>query len=185
MDFIKNLLLVILVGVCLLMVLVILMQRPKQEGLGAAFGGAMTDQMWGSQTTNVLQKFTVWLAVLFFAITLALSMIVASAQKKASTLGKIKGVTPSMTAPPEEDGSQGGAATGTGPVQVQPAGTPTTTSDPISLAPGQDINLSKPTEAEIEAPTPEPVAPDPEPVAPTPEPISPDSQPAEENGSTE
>ena len=34
-----NLLLVIFVIVCLLMTLIILMQRPKQEGLGAAFGG--------------------------------------------------------------------------------------------------------------------------------------------------
>jgi preprotein translocase subunit SecG len=51
-----NLLLVIFLIVCVLMTLIILMQRPKQEGLGAAFGGGMTDQMFGARTTDVLQK---------------------------------------------------------------------------------------------------------------------------------
>ena len=50
----------------LLIVLIVLMQRPKQEGLGAAFGGGMTDQMFGAQTTDVLQKGTVWLTVMFW-----------------------------------------------------------------------------------------------------------------------
>jgi len=63
--------------ICLLIVLVVLMQRPRSEGLGAAFGGGMTENMFGAQTTNVLVKFTSWLAVLFFAITLLLSIITA------------------------------------------------------------------------------------------------------------
>ncbi|MEI6072202.1 MAG: preprotein translocase subunit SecG [Verrucomicrobiae bacterium] len=63
--------------ICLLIVLVVLMQRPRSEGLGAAFGGGMTENMFGAQTTNVLVKFTSWLAVSFFAITLLLSIITA------------------------------------------------------------------------------------------------------------
>ena len=41
-------LIVILAIVCLLMIFAVLMQRPKQEGLGAAFGGGITDQVWGA-----------------------------------------------------------------------------------------------------------------------------------------
>jgi len=48
-----TLLLIVFVITCLLMSLMILMQRPKQEGLGAAFGSGMTDQMFGARTTNV------------------------------------------------------------------------------------------------------------------------------------
>ena len=48
--------------VALLMILVILMQRPKSEGLGAAFGGGVTENIFGAQTTNVLVKFTGYLA---------------------------------------------------------------------------------------------------------------------------
>ena len=63
--------------VCALMVGVVLMQRPKNEGLGAAFGGGMTENIFGAQTTHVLQKFTVWLGIVFFALTLLLAIIYA------------------------------------------------------------------------------------------------------------
>jgi preprotein translocase subunit SecG len=72
-----NLLLAIWLLVALLMVLVILMQRPKSEGLGAAFGGAVTENIFGAQTTNVLVKFTGWLAGIFFAVTFTLSILYA------------------------------------------------------------------------------------------------------------
>lgn len=65
----------LLVIICLLMILTILMQRPKSEGLGAAFGGGLTDNLFGAQTTTVLTKFTVWLGGLFFALTLLISVL--------------------------------------------------------------------------------------------------------------
>ena len=43
MNLLINLGLALFVLVSLLMVLIILMQRPKSEGLGAAFGGAVTE----------------------------------------------------------------------------------------------------------------------------------------------
>ena len=64
-----------LVIICLLMILTILMQRPKSEGLGAAFGGGFTDNLFGAQTTTVLTKFTVWLGALFFLLTLLISVL--------------------------------------------------------------------------------------------------------------
>ena len=77
MTLLINLFLVFFVLVALLMALVILMQRPKSEGLGAAFGGAVTENIFGAQTTNVLVKFTTWLAGIFFALTLGLSILYA------------------------------------------------------------------------------------------------------------
>jgi preprotein translocase subunit SecG len=79
-----NLLLVAFVIVCLLMSLLILMQRPKQEGLGAAFGGGVTDQVFGARTTNVLQRGTVYLASLFFILSLALAILIGHQNKKTS-----------------------------------------------------------------------------------------------------
>ena len=70
-----NILLVIHVIVSLLIILLVLMQRPKNEGLGAAFGGGTTDQLFGAQTTNVLQTITRWLGGIFFALTLLLSIL--------------------------------------------------------------------------------------------------------------
>src|SRR5690348_16533371 len=77
MNLLINFCLVMFVLVAALMVLVILMQRPKSEGLGAAFGGGVTENIFGAQTTNVLVKFTTWLAGIFFALTFALSVLYA------------------------------------------------------------------------------------------------------------
>jgi preprotein translocase subunit SecG len=77
MSILISVLLAIWVLVALLMVLVILMQRPKSEGLGAAFGGGVTENLFGAQTTNVLVKFTAWLAGIFFVLTFALSILYA------------------------------------------------------------------------------------------------------------
>ncbi len=81
-----NLLLVVFVIVCLLMALLILMQRPKQEGLGAAFGGGVTDQVFGARTTNVLQKGTVYLGSLFFLLSLTLAILIGKQTKQKSLL---------------------------------------------------------------------------------------------------
>lgn len=85
-----NLLLVIFVIVCLLMSLLILMQRPKQEGLGAAFGGGVTDQVFGARTTNVLQKGTVYLGSLFFILSLTLAILIGKQTKPKTLLEKEK-----------------------------------------------------------------------------------------------
>ncbi|RYD35600.1 MAG: preprotein translocase subunit SecG [Verrucomicrobiaceae bacterium] len=88
-----DLLLVIFVVVCLLMTLVILMQRPKQEGLGAAFGGGVTDQVFGARTTNVLQRGTVYLGSMFFILSLLLAVLIGQKNRTIST------VTAADTAP--------------------------------------------------------------------------------------
>lgn len=77
MNLLINLCLVLFALVAVLMVLVILMQRPKSEGLGAAFGAGVTENIFGAQTTNVLVKFTTWLAAIFFVLTFALSVLYA------------------------------------------------------------------------------------------------------------
>ncbi len=66
--------------VCLLLILFVLMQRPRQEGLGASFGEGMMSQIAGAQTTNVLQKLTVYLAILLFILTLTLAVLTARQQ---------------------------------------------------------------------------------------------------------
>ena len=87
-----SIILPILIGlhvlVCVLMILVVLMQRPRSEGLGSAFGGGLTDNVFGSQTTNVLAKFTTWMGVAFFSITLLLSILTAKANSGKTAIQK-------------------------------------------------------------------------------------------------
>jgi len=101
MNILINVLLAVDMLIAVLMTLVILMQRPKSEGLGAAFGGGVTENIFGAQTTNVLVKFTGWLAGIFFALTFVLSILYAHRSSSDSALHKeLMGMpTPAAAAP--------------------------------------------------------------------------------------
>ena len=106
MQILINILLVIHVLVSLLIVLFVLMQRPKNEGLGAAFGGGMTDNLFGAQTTNVLQTITRWLGCIFFALSLGLSILYVKAPRKGGVkerLGSIPALPSAPSAPDAVD----------------------------------------------------------------------------------
>ena len=125
-PFFIGLLSVLLGIVSVLIVLVVLMQRPKQEGLGAAFGGGMTDQMFGAQTTNVLQKGTVYLAVMFFLFSLILSVLTAkSVRGDSDTVGEIKDAPAPAPITETLPGTDPGGSATTPPIQVptSPLGT--------------------------------------------------------------
>ena len=103
---ITTILTVILVFICLLMSLVILMQRPKQEGLGAAFGGGIADKMLGSGTTDFLQRATVMMGVAFFVLSLTIATLMAydrDADRKAG-VSAVKAAA-NANAEPEADGA--------------------------------------------------------------------------------
>lgn len=120
-----SILLVFLVLVCLLMIIAVLMQRPRSEGLGAAFGGGMTENLFGAQTTHILQKFTVWLGGAFFGITLLLAILYARASAGQTQIQK-------------ELMSQPDAPAATAPAVTTPAmpSTPSAPSvDPVAPAP--------------------------------------------------
>jgi preprotein translocase subunit SecG len=104
--------------VCVLIVLVVLMQRPRSEGLGAAFGGGMTENLFGAQTTHVLAKFTTWLAAAFFGITLLLSILTSKSANAKTAIQEtlLAAPVPQATAAPS----------------ASPAVRPEATSPPIS-----------------------------------------------------
>jgi len=148
MNLLINLCLVLFVLVAALMVLVILMQRPKSEGLGAAFGAGVTENIFGAQTTNVLVKFTTWLAGIFFLLTFALSVLYAHHGIASSAfrreLMKTQGAPPASPAPAGAKPSPASSSAttpiqssaGSSPAQnsaanVSPAATAAPTTSPI------------------------------------------------------
>ena len=104
-----NFLLAINVVVSLLIILVVLMQRPKSEGLGAAFGGGMTENLFGAQTSNVLANFTRWLGGIFFLLTLILSILYAKQAQQLTQLSPIQAaaIKAASEATPEPSASPG------------------------------------------------------------------------------
>jgi preprotein translocase subunit SecG len=133
MTLLINFCLVLFVLVSTLMVLVILMQRPKSEGLGAAFGGGVTENIFGAQTTNVLVKFTTWLAGIFFALTFALSVLYAHQSTASSAFRRelMKNQAAPQTSPaPAGAQSSPGSSPGITPAQALPAVSPAASAAP-------------------------------------------------------
>jgi preprotein translocase subunit SecG len=141
MNLLINLCLAIFVLIAALMVFVILMQRPKSEGLGAAFGAGVTENIFGAQTTNVLVKFTTWLAGIFFALTFALSVLYAHQSTASSAFRRelMKNQAAPQTSPAP-------AATKPSPVS-SPATTPAQSSPGSSPAANSNPNISPATSA--------------------------------------
>jgi len=143
MAILINILLGFYVFVALLMVLVILMQRPKSEGLGAAFGGGVTENIFGAQTTNVLTKITGWLAAVFFLLTFALSILYAHKGNTQSGLRKelMKDAPPVVAIVSPTPGASPGATPAASPTpgaspmaSASPVASPAASSSPISSA---------------------------------------------------
>ncbi len=59
---------------CVLLCSVILMQESKSSGLGASFGGEASESLFGTSTADVLKRFTAWLAFIFLASCILLSL---------------------------------------------------------------------------------------------------------------
>jgi len=134
-------LLVVLIVACPLMCLVIMMQRSKQEGLGAAFGGGFTESVWGAQTSNVLVKTTVVLAAVFFCVSILLARLYsvrASHMEKPSSLQEqlLKPIAPltSTHATPALVTPAPMTATNSSGTSVVPTATPMTPAAPATNA---------------------------------------------------
>jgi len=98
-----NILLVVNVIACILLILLTLMQRPKNEGLGAAFGGGMTENLFGAQTTNVLAKATRVLGGMFLGISLILSILYSYEANSPSAVQARLAAKPVPVAPAKPD----------------------------------------------------------------------------------
>ncbi len=72
MGILLGILTFILILVSLFLILIVLMQKSKDGGMGAALGGGAAEAAFGADTTNVLSQATKYSAILFFVLTLGL-----------------------------------------------------------------------------------------------------------------
>ncbi len=93
----------LLLIVCSLLLLVVLMQRPKNEGLGAAFGAQMTDQAFGAQTTDVLKKGTVLFGTLFMLLCFILGVLMNRQFQNAKSDLATKAPAPVVSIPASDE----------------------------------------------------------------------------------
>lgn len=91
---------VVHIGACFFLVLMILLQQSKGDGMGSAFGGGSSQSVLGSSAGNILTKITTFLAIVFMITSLSLAYI--SSQTSTDSILKD---APSSQAPisaPEE-----------------------------------------------------------------------------------
>jgi preprotein translocase subunit SecG len=161
MSILMPILVTLHVIVCLLLVLVVLMQRPRSEGLGSAFGGGITDNVFGSQTTNVLARFTTWMAIAFFGITLLLSILTAKMQGGKTEIQKKLLSEPTPVATPIKNAEDSTPAMGLQNALEKPQESPAPTPTEAPAATPAEIPASTPettTTEPVEVPAATPAA---------------------------
>ena len=82
MSILIGFLYVVEVAVCLLLALVVMLQKPKDGGLGGVIGGGMAEAAFGADAGNVLIKVTIWLGAIFLANTLVLARLTSTIHTK-------------------------------------------------------------------------------------------------------
>lgn len=120
MSILLGILTFVLILVSIFLVLIVLMQKAKNDGgMGAAMGGGMAEATFGADTSNVLSKTTINLAIAFFVLTfgLYLGRIYQRTQANAAAGAAL----PTIAAPAAQP--------------VAPATTPLTPGAPESPAP--------------------------------------------------
>ena len=86
LSILKSVLLIVEALSAFLLIVVILAQKSKDQGLGMAFGGGMGESLFGSRAGNVLTRMTVTLASVFMLTTIILGILFA---RGGSTSGSV------------------------------------------------------------------------------------------------
>ena len=167
MSILIGFLYVIEVLACLLLALVVMLQKPKEGGLGGAIAGGMGEAVFGADASNVLIKVTIWLGAIFLANTLLLARLTSKVSNS---------VTDSISEAPVEQQAPAMPQGGMAPAPAAPAA-PAAPVAPAPAAPAKPDAApatpapAKPVASAPAAPAkPVPVAPAPAKPAPAPAP---------------
>ena len=133
-DFLLYASVVALFIVCILVVLVILMQRPSANaGMGAALGGGAAETVFGGESANVLSKMTTTLTVVLFILSFGLYLGFVAREKPT-----VKALDASATAAPAAATPAAPAAAAPAPVAA-PAAQPQSTPAPAASTPAKPV----------------------------------------------
>ena len=90
MSFFIGFLYVVEVLSCLLLAMAVMIQKPKEGGLGGAIGGGMLEASLGADAGNVLIKTTAILGAVFLVNTLILARLTSTVHSKSLMAGEVE-----------------------------------------------------------------------------------------------
>lgn len=134
MSILLGILTFVLIIVSVFLVLVVLAQKSKDGGMGAALGGGAAEAAFGAETANVLTRATKYSAILFFALAFLLYLGRIYERKTAAAAG---GALPTIAAPAV-------APVTTAPVTTAPATTAPAVTVPAATTPAPEATTSAP-----------------------------------------
>lgn len=97
MSIVLGILTFILILVSVFLVLIVLMQKSKDGGIGSALGGGAAEAAFGADTNNVLVQATKYSAILFFV--LAFLLYLGRIYERKAEKGAAGGALPTISAP--------------------------------------------------------------------------------------
>jgi preprotein translocase subunit SecG len=112
---------VVEVIVCLLLVLVVMLQKPKEGGLGGAISGGMLEASLGADAGNVLVRTTIVLGTVFLINTLVLARLTSTVHSRSLMAGESEPVAEAAPALPAAAPELPAAAPAPAPVAPAPA----------------------------------------------------------------
>lgn len=142
-DFLLYASVVALFLVCILVVLVILMQRPSANaGMGSALGGGAAETVFGGESANVLSKMTTTLTVILFILSFGLYLGFVAREKPVTKALDAKATAPAPAAPvaataPAAPAPSAPVAAPAAKPQSTPAPAATTPAKPAAPAPAK------------------------------------------------
>ena len=143
---------VVEVLVCILLAMVVMLQKPKEGGLGGAFGGGMLEASLGADAGNVLIRTTAILGAIFLLNTLVLARLTSTVHSRSLMAREAEPAAetaPALPAAPELP------AVPDGPAAPEAPAAPAPVAAPVPAAP------AAPAPAAPAAPAPAPAAPAP------------------------
>jgi preprotein translocase subunit SecG len=100
MNILIGILTVVHVFVALFVIILVLMQKSSEQGVGAAFGGGVTETVFGAGTTTALVRMTVYCGCALLATTLLLAVLHSHRGKSGGSLmQRTLATMPMSTAP--------------------------------------------------------------------------------------
>ncbi len=125
MSILLGILTFVLILVSVFLVLVVLAQKSKDGGMGAALGGGAAEAAFGAETANVLTRATKYSAILFFVLAFLLYLGRIYERKTSAAAG---GALPTIAVPAT-------APATTAPVTTAPAATTPAVTVPATTTP--------------------------------------------------
>ena len=112
---------VVEVVVCLLLVLVVMLQKPKEGGLGGAISGGVLEASLGADAGNVLVRTTVVLGAIFLVNTLVLARLTSTVHSRSVMANESEPAAAAAPALPETAPELPAAPAPAAPAPVAPA----------------------------------------------------------------